>query len=81
MLFVWWNSTGDVPNIDTLFKQMYIMKSIEEVYVMISIMSDDMPIYEFNMMKHRAMASIDRSAKKKRAPKKKHAPTRIDMEI
>lgn len=48
---------------------------------MINIMSDDIPIYEFNMLKHRTLASIDKSTKKKRAPKKKHASTRIDMEI
>lgn len=57
------------------------MKYMEEIYVMINVMSDDMPIYDFNMLKHRTLASIDNSTKKKRAPKKKHASTRIDMEI
>lgn len=57
------------------------MKSMEEIFVMINVMSDDMPIYDFNMIKHQTLASIDRSTKKKRAPKKKHASTRIDMEI
>lgn len=57
------------------------MKRMEEIFVMINVMSDDMPIYEFNMLKHRTLASIDMSTKKKRAPKKKHALTRIDMEI
>lgn len=55
---------------------------IEEVTtIMINIMSDDIPIYEFNILKHRTLASIDKSTKKKRASKKKHAPTRIDMEF
>ena len=49
------------------------MKYMEEIFVMINVMSDDMPIYEFNMMKHRVIASIDKSAKKKRADKSKHA--------
>lgn len=53
----------------------------EEILIMISMINDDMPFYEFNMLKHRTLASIDMSTKKKRAPKKKHAPTRIDMEI
>lgn len=55
---------------------------IEEVTtIMINIMSDDIPIYEFNILKHSTIASIDKSTKKKRASKKKHAPTRIDMEF
>ena len=55
---------------------------IEEVTtIMINIMSDDIPIYDFNMLKHSTIASIDKSTKKKRASKKKHAPTRIDMEF
>lgn len=55
---------------------------IEEVTtIMINIMSDDIPIYEFNILKHSTLASIDKSIKKKRASKKKHAPTRIDMEF
>lgn len=57
------------------------MKYMEEIFVMISVMSDDMPIYDFNLLKHQTLVSIDKSTKKKRAPKKKHAPTRIDMEI
>ena len=57
------------------------MKSMEEIFVMINVMSDDMPIYDFNMLKHSTIASIDKSTKKKRASKKKHAQTRIDMEI
>lgn len=57
------------------------MKYMEEMFIMISVMSDDMPIYDFNMLKHRTLASIDMSTKKKRASKKKHASTRIDMEI
>lgn len=57
------------------------MKYMEEMFIMINVMSDDMPIYDFNMLKHRTLASIDRSTKKKRASKKKHASTRIDMEF
>ena len=57
------------------------MKYMEEMFIMINVMSDDMPIYDFNMLKHRTLASIDKSTKKKRASKKKHASTRIDMEI
>ena len=57
------------------------MKSMEEMFIMINVMSDDMPIYDFNMLKHRTLASIDKSTKKKRASKKKHAPTRINMEF
>lgn len=57
------------------------MKYMEEIFVMINVMSDYMPIYDFNMLKHRTLASIDKSIKKKRAPKKKHAPTRVDMEF
>lgn len=57
------------------------MKYMEEMFIMISVMSDDMPIYDFNMLKHRTLASIDMSTKKKRASKKKHASTRIDMEF
>lgn len=54
---------------------------MEEMFIMISVMSDDMPIYDFNMLKHRTLASIDVSTKKKRASKKKHASTIIDMEF
>lgn len=57
------------------------MKTIEEVFVMISVMSDDIPIYDFNLLKHQTLVSIDKSTKKKRASKKKHASTRIDMEF
>ena len=57
------------------------MKSMEEMFILINVMSDDMPIYDFNILKHRTIASIDKSTKKKRASKKKHASTRIDMEI
>ena len=57
------------------------MKYMEEMFIMINVMSDDMPIYDFNMLKHRTLASIDKSTKKKRVSKKKHASTRIDMEI
>lgn len=57
------------------------MKYMEEIYVMISVMSDDMPIYDFNLLKHQTLVSIDKSTKKKRASKKKHASTRIDMEF
>lgn len=57
------------------------MKYMEEMFIMINVMSDDMPIYDFNMLKHRTLASIDMSTKKKRASKKKHASTRIDMEF
>ena len=57
------------------------MKYMEEMFIMISVMSDDMPIYDFNMLKHRTLASIDVSTKKKRASKKKHASTIIDMEF
>lgn len=57
------------------------MKYMEEMFIMINVMSDEMPIYDFNMLKHRTLASIDKSTKKKRASKKKHASTRIDMEI
>lgn len=57
------------------------MKSMEEMFIMINVMSDDMPIYDFNMLKHRTLASIDKSTKKKRASKKKHAPMRVDMEF
>lgn len=34
---------------------------IEEIVVMISIMSDDMPIYKFNMIKHNVIAKIDKN--------------------
>lgn len=57
------------------------MRITEEEFIMISIMSDEMPIYDFNMLKHQMLATIDKHAKKKRAPKKKHASTRIYMEI
>lgn len=33
---------------------------IEETVVMINIMSDDIPIYKFNMLKHSVIANIDR---------------------
>lgn len=57
------------------------MRYMEEVFVMINVMSDEMPIYDFNMLKHQMLATIDKHAKKKRASKKKHASTRIDMEF
>lgn len=34
---------------------------IEETVVMINIMSDDIPIYKFNMLKHSIIAEIDKS--------------------
>lgn len=49
------------------------MKYMEEIFVMISIMSDDIPSYDFNLLKHRAIASIDKSAKRKRVSKKTRA--------
>lgn len=36
---------------------------IEETVVMISIMNDDMPIYKFNLLKHKVIANIDRENK------------------
>lgn len=35
-------------------------KRVEETIIMISIMSDDMPIYKFNLLKHSVIAKIDR---------------------
>ena len=62
-----------------------MMKNIERhkrnVDILINMMTDDTPIHEFNILKHSTIASIDKSTKKKRASKKKHAPTRIDMEF
>ena len=28
------------------------MKYMEEMFIMINVMSDDMPIYDFNMLRH-----------------------------
>lgn len=45
---------------------------IEEVTtIMINIMSDDIPIYEFNMLKQSILANMDKGAKRKRASKKR----------
>lgn len=38
---------------------------ITETIVMINIMNDEIPIYKFNMLKHRVIANIDRENKKK----------------
>lgn len=39
-------------------------KRVEETIIMISIMSDDMPIYKFNLLKHKVIANIDRENKR-----------------
>lgn len=41
-------------------------KIVEDISVMISVMSDDMPIYDFNLLKHKAIVEIDRRKKKPR---------------
>lgn len=42
----------------------------EEILIMISMINDDMPFYEFNMLKHNIIVQIDKSkrAKRKRKP-------------
>ena len=39
---------------------------IEETVVMINIMSDDIPIYKFNMLKHSVIAEIDKNRRIKK---------------
>lgn len=43
----------------------------EEMFIMIGMINDDMPSYEFNMLKHNIIVHIDKlkRAKRKRKPR------------
>lgn len=41
-------------------------KHIKDTMIMIEIMSDDIPIYDFNLLKHMTIASIDKIGKTKK---------------
>lgn len=45
-------------------------KHIKDTMIMIEIMSDDIPIYDFNLLKHMAIASIDKIGKTKKTKRK-----------
>lgn len=48
------------------------MKHNNEFYTILRLMSDDIPIYEFNMLKYSIMEYIDNISKKERTSKDKH---------
>ena len=69
MLFIWLDSTGNVSDINSLFNSMRIMKNqknVKETSWLINMMSDDMNIHDFYLLKHYVISRIDKSKRAKR---------------
>lgn len=70
MLFIWLDSAGNVSDINSLFNSLRIVKNQENIMKetswLINMMSDDMNIHDFYVLKHYVITRIDKSKRAKR---------------